>query len=698
MILANRVYLKLRQEGETSIRYRVVKISQFQDEIAIIDIDYELAFPEILSFSAFCDEVNQGKYELIDDPFVPTKRHVSAKAQAMRDKAYESIEELVKEDSWDLFYSDSRGKLIKDAAVKRRTTVKELYSRLRRHWQRGMVPNAQLPFYRRPNKQSSKRKSYQSRDGYVVTDADKIIIGKFYRAYYLRRPKKGRRKSEKQVHILMLRRKYTKKGLRIPHPTQIQFRYWGRGYTSRSERIQLLSGPNYPLQNRPRIITTADLYFGPGSEFQIDATRYIVYLVSQRNPYRIVGTPVVYIVRDCFARMTVGLAVTLFGPSWEGAILALESVARNKVEFCLSYGIEIEPWQWPSEDYCNLIKADRGELLSPQALAIVKGLKIYKSNTPPFRGDLKGYVEGEFIVAENDVLPWTPGASYDIAKFSGQDYRLDALFDIKEFTRRMIRHTLKYNLRQIADYQLSSDMLADGIKPVPLELWNWGIANRSGALRHLDPEFVRSELLPVTKGSISRNGVYVNQLWYTPEDSRLMDLVEESSKWRTRVEARHDPRTINTIRVHHMPSGEWIPCELRPDYQVYKDCTLEEYRDELALRKKENIVEGEIMIESETRYQEELDEDLKQAQLRKAEFDKHAEPMTKKERLGGTTKNREDESNRIRREEAGAETNQDVNVDSSPSDEETYIPTGKIFDHLQERLNSQKKEHKDAKE
>jgi hypothetical protein len=681
MILTNAVYKK----NNPNVRHRILGINQPQDVIVVIDIDSKLALPETLSFDAFRIELNKGVYEHIPDPNAPDPKKIASKAKERRDKAYESIEELVTQHHWDLFYRDTRGKLIKDASKKYGITTKELYKRLRRHWQRGMIPDAQLPDYKAPNSQIS-RKSYESRRGFIVTDKDKEVIGKYYRAYYLRKPRKGRRKTVAQVYILMLRRKYTKKGLRVPYPSLVQFQYWGKAYTEHSERVKLLSDQDYNLTKRLRITTTSDLYYGPGSEYQIDATRYTVYLCSTRDPLRIVGTPVVYLVRDCFSRMTVGLAVMLEGPSWEGARLALESVGRNKVDLCASHGINIEPWEWPCEQYCDLIKADRGELLGVKSLDIVKELKIDKSNTPPFRGDLKGYVEGKFAEAERDILSWTPGASYDIAKYSGQDYRLEALFNINEFTGHIIRHTLKYNnVKMLKDYQMTSAMLKDGIKPVPLQIWNWGIANKSGALRYLDLEFVRSTLLPKLKGSISLKGVYANKLWYTWTDSRLEELCPTSGR-RAAINIRFDPRSVNNVMAYHEQSGEWIPCDLRPDYQVYKDCTLEEYQDELAFRAQEKLDYKETLIEAEIQYQNEIEKDLKQAQLRKAKHEKQAGQMSKKERLAGISNNRKAERNAIRREEAGVNAGMESDEDSDI--EEVYIPSERIFEHLKKNLDS----------
>ena len=75
---------------------------------------------------------------------------------------------------------------------------------------------------------------------------------------------------------------------------------------------------------------------GPGSLYQIDATKDDIYLVSRTDRNRIIGRPVVYLVQDVFSRLIAGIAVTLEGPSWLGAMLALENTASDKTPFAKS--------------------------------------------------------------------------------------------------------------------------------------------------------------------------------------------------------------------------------------------------------------------------------------------------------------------------------------------------------------------------
>ena len=107
--------------------------------------------------------------------------------------------------------------------------------------------------------------------------------------------------------------------------------------------------------------------FGPGSLYQIDATIVDLYLVSSFNRTCIIGRPVLYLVVDVFSRMIVGMSVLLEGPSWVGAMLALDCAMSDKVSFCAQYGIEITSEQWNCHHLPKAILADRGEFESYNA-------------------------------------------------------------------------------------------------------------------------------------------------------------------------------------------------------------------------------------------------------------------------------------------------------------------------------------------
>ncbi len=59
-----------------------------------------------------------------------------------------------------------------------------------------------------------------------------------------------------------------------------------------------------------------------------------------------------------------------------------------------------------------------------------------------------------------------------------RDYRLDAKLDTYSFTKAIIKTILYHNNhRFLENYNREEMMIEDDIEPIPINLWNWGIAN-----------------------------------------------------------------------------------------------------------------------------------------------------------------------------------------------------------------------------
>src|SRR5690625_5600059 len=96
---------------------------------------------------------------------------------------------------------------------------------------------------------------------------------------------------------------------------------------------------------------------GPGTIFQIDATIADIYLVSSLDVNKVIGRPVIYAVLDVYSRIITGLYVGLEGPSWIGAMMALDNIVSEKVECCKQYRIDITPEQWPTHHLREVVIA-----------------------------------------------------------------------------------------------------------------------------------------------------------------------------------------------------------------------------------------------------------------------------------------------------------------------------------------------------
>jgi hypothetical protein len=460
-----------------------------------------------------------------------------------RDKAWRLIEELLtKEDPAFLLDSSIRGPLIAAVARNKGCSKKTIYSFIRRYWQAGRIRNALIPAFDKcggrgkrrlsdnPNASKLGRRSVSTKATGQQTGVrmTKDIERRFERGikkFYEKQKAGGLQRAYE-----LTKEKYFNDGYRLENGTLIpilrpseslpsfdQFRYWYRTvYRDVRRELKLRQGEReYNLRSRELLGDSTHMASGPGSQYQIDATLGDIYLVSSFDRTRIIGRPIIYICIDTFSRVITGFSVTLEGPSWLGAMLALDNVVTDKVAFCAEYGISIEEDEWPCHHLPESILADRGELEGYNADNVVNSLGTRISNTAAWRPDWKPIVERSFRTVKDECIKFLPGAVYEPRKRGGADYRLDAVLTLNEFRKLLTFHILDYNNNHyMKTYRKSEFMIADHVPRYPLDIWRWGIRNSSGHLRSLPREIVRLNLLPRKQVSITPHGIHFEKnLW-----------------------------------------------------------------------------------------------------------------------------------------------------------------------------------------
>src|SRR5699024_11112510 len=136
-------------------------------------------------------------------------------------------------------------------------------------------------------------------------------------------------------------------------------------------------------------------------------------------------------------------------------------------------------------------------------------------NTTAYRGDLKGIVERKRRTFKGKDKQKAPGAIQKEYRERGErEYRLDATLNLKEFTALIIRIALHDKEKVMDQYTEERKTVAERPVPTPINLWNWGIQNRTGGLRTIDRNILRLNVLPRGKATISRAGIKFKNLLY----------------------------------------------------------------------------------------------------------------------------------------------------------------------------------------
>ncbi|HDR7285407.1 Mu transposase C-terminal domain-containing protein [Bacillus cereus group sp. BfR-BA-00331] len=643
-----------------SKRIRIIEMEEFH--VFIVDIDAISSMPKKELYSNLIEEIQQGELLLISDPFakVIIDSELSDLRIQKRDEGWSIIQHYCLEHMEALLQKGGREKKIKEIADESGTSSTKIKKLLSRYWQRGMTKNAMLPDYSnsggkgktktlnkakvgRPRKVSISNE-YQT--GINITDEVKVqfehAINKYYRA--------SNNYSLKDVYNFILRDfysdRYKENGemkYRIWDATRIpsyhQFYYWFKKLEDPKKDIQFRkSTKEYELKYRPILSDSKSETNGPGTRFQVDATIADIYLVSSLDVNKVIGRPVIYAVLDVYSRIITGLYVGLEGPSWIGAMMALDNMIADKVEFCKQYGIDITPEQWPTHHLPEIIIADRGEFEGYSVENLINNLNLKIENTTAYRGDLKGIVERKFRTFNGKVKQKAPGAIQKEYRERGdQDYRLNATLNLKEFTSLIITMALYHNQKVIDKYPVEKEMVADGLVPTPINLWNWGIQNRKGRLRKVDRNVLRLNVLPRGKATVSRAGIKFKNLLYGSRQA-----IEE--QWYLKLKNRsleivYDPRHIEKIYIPHDNGMDFETCILLEPSQQYKGDFLEEIVFQQQLRNELEEMERTNQIQLTVNTDAALEEIIKKAVKNKKQF--FNQPTSKKAKIAAIRDNKD---------------------------------------------------------
>ena len=670
MISVNDIYISLDSGDE----FRILWVSPENDFAYVFNLT-ENKLPIATEMAKLEERLNNGEIQKrSDDPYINNtpERTLTDSDKLFRDSVWEIVKEIV-EDEPAVYNRALRGSLLNDLTKQQDIAKKTLYKYLRWYWQRGKNKNSFLPrFYRcggkgKPRKPSESKigrpSKYGGAIGKNVDEATKQIFSKAIKKYYHTRQEN----SFKAAYGLMVKEFYTKRvkqpdgGFRNelldPNeiPTLRQFQYWySKTYDQKEKLITRKGQSKYNLEHRPVLGKSDTGISGPGAQYQLDATVGDIYLVSQFNRGNIIGRPIVYFLIDTFSRMITGMYVGLEGPSWVGAMMALANAASGKSKYCADYGVTISEKKWPCHHLPDTILADRGEVEGKSVETLINVLNVRVDNTPAFRADMKGIIERLFHSVNVKTIMLLPGhVKPDMAQRGGNDYRLDAILDIRQFTRIMIQGVLNHNNEHFLEsFERTEGMIADNVKPIPAELWSWGIAHCSGQLRSVSEDTIKFCLMPADTALVTGKGIRFKGLYYHSEQAIFEHWFETAkAKGSYKVDISYDPRDMENIYIHNVDinGAKFTKCYLA-DWES-KWCG--KSMDELILQQaEERTLRGQNKLrdlQSEVDLNTEIEKVVAEAEEMAKQI---VLPVSKRERTSKIRENRASEKEQLRKGEA----------------------------------------------
>lgn len=565
-ILCNQIY----QDRDSNEKYRILYVNAIDKEVTIIKLS-GAGLPYPINFLEIEFEIESGILTLV--PENTTKINMEKLTDAQKRKI-ESEWAIIKDFVQNIpycYYGTERKNFLTQSTKKLCVERMKVQRILHNYWSGGSIKAALIPDYhsrgnrtelekrgdkvlgRAPAKEDplNDRKALKQKDILNI----KIAIKRYYNKNNIR--------TLTDVHKQMCEDFYTDKTtnkLFSSYPTYRQFYYYALKFRNEVTRI---GEKAYARNHRAVTGSSEKEAYCPGEKYQIDATIADIYLVATFDNKQVIGRPVLYFVTDVYSRIITGFYVGVEGPSWIGAMMALYYTFIDKVQLCEKYDIKITEEQWPCHGLPVSILSDNGELISKNSNNVVEELGIYLQNTSAWRPDMKGIVEQSFRLLNLSTLS-TPGKIQpDFRERGAKDYRLDAKLNIKEFTKIVINYILLYNQRALKRFpQESNDILQAGIKPIPIDIWNWGKINRGGTLRQMDDESIRIALLPkIEDVTVTTQGVSYNKNFYicdTIIDEKWMQKARQGETIKCTIKI--DPRDTEHILLC-LDDGSFEWCE-----------------------------------------------------------------------------------------------------------------------------------------
>ena len=229
----NQVYRDISKEK----LFRILALSTEKDIAIVIQINDErdLKLPIEVNYSELYEQINQGSYEIIEDPIRLLSETQLTTIQIERtDKIWRLIRGFVS-DQTQCFDKKKRRQFIKEISEAEGLRPETVQSWLHRYWAGGSMKAALIPNYRAkgaPGKQRLETKERVGRKGKYQSDSQKMKVGEteleqiswVMNHYYNKNTKYGMNYCYKKL----IEKYYTDQVsgmVQDPHPTFEQFKY-----------------------------------------------------------------------------------------------------------------------------------------------------------------------------------------------------------------------------------------------------------------------------------------------------------------------------------------------------------------------------------------------------------------------------------------------------------------------------------------
>lgn len=616
------------ESGET---YRLLRALRGADDpegslpqfAIVILVDGRPAMPKRWSFAELVNKVRSGALQKLP---VQCRDLGSANPnpsdKAAEDRRWNLIESLVKDDT--IFEERGRSKRVDEHARACQVSPQTITAALLDYWRGGQTRAALQTKYakgaakrvaamqaadceadslRAEREQAAKSAGRRLKDGsapYRLAGKERAKVRKLAVEFF----NKNRNLSLRAIHDDVIKALYScrdDKGLvyqlpnrQCPSVRQVS-RLINEALSLEAKIRRETSDNDFENNSRAKTGTHLSQTHGAGSVYEIDATIVDLWIVHRDNRHKIIGKATLYLVADRYTRLIVGFHLTLDPPSWAGAMEALLSTVADKQALCKRYNAEYIPEVWlASGVVCHFLATDRGsENIGNDSERLPAELGINVDTLPRCRAPLKGIIECSFRLIHVSLRDNAAGyADPATAKKrqSGKEYEKDAQLTLDELAAEVIGIINLHNRRFHTDMALDGELITQGVRAIPIEVWKADVERRSGMLKKQDEAFMRRMLLPRGKAKVTQKGICFDGCFYESSKAHREGWFIKGGKLsKFKIDVMYDRRCINQILVVPPDSNdEPFVAELTGASLLYKNYSWNEFKSLMETKVKNN--------------------------------------------------------------------------------------------------------------
>ena len=579
--------------------YRIVWCKPGSEICYMIQMGCDNGMPRVANSSKVIASILNGTFKVLDpDDFVRVCSLNASDKQKERTKfLFDSLKDLIRNEPecFDPAFRSKTLSIISKQTGMRRDT---LYVALRRYWQYGKTAIAMAPDFKGRGQRKQEVNKVGDDDNSTNMDEPHCerkrgrhgafhgvgVSGRacqdIFELVLSTHPFAKMKRKLKDLYKYMIRSFYSGSAA-YEVPSYKQFLYYKN--KKRHEFLKRLFGSREFKKNY-RGLTKDYLegIHGPGSQFEIDATVADAFVIAQclygqftdfshqeltetelnNITNMVVGRPIVYAVRDAYSRLVVGLHIGIEGPGWMDAMSAMESAMTNMRSLLTLYNIDKTDLVLPDELCIEDVFPCSGipeKLLGDNEVFDSKHLPegllelgVAVETAPVHRPDLKAIVERFFGLVQDIVKPHSPSIPLKPGDTRMKsDPRKRACLTLRDYVIVFVNACIKINTGIIESYPMTTEMVKDGLVPTPVNLWNWGIKNKTGLINKPPMVEFLSATLKRKKVTATREGLrFYKNLFYTCSTGEAEHWFYKGAPKRT-VELLFDPRKMDEVYFYN---------------------------------------------------------------------------------------------------------------------------------------------------